>query len=192
MIVSPSIGVMGALGGLAIVVAMAGPSPSGTHPDAPPPAHTGGFGEPTCQVCHAEYGLDPEGMRVLLVGVPVRVEPESVHRIGVVVRAEGTVVAGFQLAARRPDGRQAGRLRAVDDRVRITIGDTPAGEVSFAHQTALGTEGESRVESRWTVEWTAPGTPTDVVWNVAGNSANGDNSPFGDLVGLASAGTQVR
>ena len=172
--------------------AAASASALASHADAPPPGHTGGFGEPTCQICHAEYPLDTDAIRVALMGVPRVAEPGSVHRVAVLVRADGTVAAGFQLSTRRPDGRQAGRFRAVDDQVRVTPGDTPAGEVQFAHQTAAGIGEQERIESLWTVEWTAPDDPVDVTWSVSGNSANGDNSPFGDLVGTGSAGTRVR
>jgi len=192
--------VAGLFGGLAIMVSMASPpasplvreGPDAGHPDAPPPAHTGGFGEPSCHVCHAEYELDFEGIRVALMGVPEVAGVGSVHRVAVVLRAEGTVKAGFQLAVRTSDGRQAGALRAIDDQVRITPGQTPAGEVLFAHQTEEGAgEGERR-ETTWTVEWVAPAEAADVIWSVSGNSGNGDNSPYGDLVGTGSAGTRVR
>jgi hypothetical protein len=200
MLDSSAMTVAGLLGGLAMVFASASPSTSGrpamdaavVHPDAPPPGHTGGYGEPTCQICHAEYPLDTDAIRVAIMGVPQVAAPESVHRVAVLVRAEGTIAAGFQLSTRTPDGRQAGRIRPVDDQVTITLGDTPAGEVEFAHQTAIGMGGEERVEAMWTVEWTAPADPTDVTWSVSGNSGNGDNSPFGDLVGTGSAGTRVR
>lgn len=203
MLESSATWVAGLLGGLGVALAAASPSASPliasgseggawAHPDAPPPAHTGGFGEPTCQICHAEYPLDTDGIRVALIGVPQMAEPESVHRVAVLVRAEGTVAAGFQLSTRTPDGRQAGRLRPVDDEVRVTLGDTPAGEIEFAHQTKVGIGDAERVESMWTVEWTAPADPVNVTWSVSGNSGNGDNSPFGDLVGTGSAGTRVR
>ncbi len=192
--------VAGLFGGLAVVVTAASPSaspqyrdlPTTGHADAPPPAHTGGFGEPSCHICHAEYELDFEGMRVALMGVPEVAERGSVHRVVVVVQAEGTVKAGFQLATRTSDGRQAGHLRAVDDRVRVTAGHTPGGEILFAHQTEAGAGEGERVETAWTVEWEAPAEPVAVTWSVSGNSANGDNSPYGDLVGTGSAGTRVR
>jgi hypothetical protein len=192
--------VVGLFAGLAVVLTTASPSASATapgapmpgHPDEPPPGHTGGFGEPSCHVCHAEYELDVDGIRVALMGVPEVAEPGSVHRVAVVLQAEGTVKAGFQLATRTSDGRQAGMLRAVDEQVRVTPGPTPAGEVLFAHQTEAGAGETERTETTWTVEWTAPREATEVLWSVSGNSGNGDNSPLGDLVGTGSAGTRVR
>jgi len=194
--------VAGMFGVLAVAFALVGPpnafadrfdgAAGLVHPDAPPPGHTGGFGEPTCQICHAEYPLDAAGIRVALMGVPQAAEGGSVHRVAVLVRAEGTVTAGFQLSTRGPDGRQAGRLRAVDETVTVTRGETPAGIVEFAHQTERGTGDVDRSETMWTVEWVAPGEAVDVTWSVSGNSGNGDNSPFGDLVGAGSAGTRAR
>jgi hypothetical protein len=194
MIEATATGVAGVFGGLAVAFAMAGPPQSadpGSHPEAPPPAHTGGFGEPTCLACHAEYALD-DGIRVALLRVPELAAPGSTHRIEIVVEAEGTLTAGFQLSARTPDGRQAGLLRPTDERVVVTSGETPAGEVLFAHHTMVGIGDEERAETTWTVEWVAPDRSGEVQWHVAGNSANGDRSPYGDLVGASFAATRVR
>lgn len=200
----PTYGVLcGVTGLVGILLISAGPASSaveipppaarpGDHPDAPPPAHTGGFGEPTCHICHAEYELDGPYGSVSLEDVPEVAEPGSTHRVRVVVEAEGTVAAGFQLSARASDGVQAGRLRAVDDRVRVTPGATPAGDVLFAHQTQAGSTGPERVRTTWTVEWVAPAASTEVVWSLSANSANGDNSPFGDLVWTTTASSRVK
>ncbi len=189
MKLSPAPGVLFSVSGLVgIVMISAGPV---AHVDAPPPGHTGGFGEPTCHLCHAEYPLDGE-YGTVLVDIPSEVEPGSVHRVRIVLEAEETVAAGFQLSARTPDGRQAGRLRALDAKVRITHGDTPAGIVQFAHQTREGIGGVERTVSSWVVEWTAPDEPGGVQWSLAANSANGDSSPYGDLIFTTRGTTMVQ
>jgi len=51
---------------LAALVVSAGDStvppnlvPNGAvHEEGPPPGHTGGFGEPTCQECHSEFDVN--------------------------------------------------------------------------------------------------------------------------------------
>lgn len=128
-----------------------------------------------------EYQLNSDLGRALLT-VPASASPGSVHKVRILLEADETVAAGFQLTARTPDGRQAGTLRAPDGRVRITLADTPAGAVQFAHQTLAGSEGEERIATAWAVEWVAPEQPGRVEWSLSTNSANGDNSPLGDLV----------
>lgn len=148
------------------------------YAQAPPPGHTGGFGEPTCQVCHLEYELNVEGGSLRLEGWPEPFEPGRAYPLAVVLSADGMVLAGFQLAVRDAEGRQAGRLRPVDDRVAVV----DSGGVSYAQQTEAGSVADGARTVRWDLEWVAPhGIPSADV-HVAANSANGDDSPFGDLI----------
>jgi hypothetical protein len=159
-------------------------APSGTlsgataYAEGPPAGHTGGFGEPTCQACHTEYALNLQGGSLNLEGWPEPFEPGRAYTLTVVLDAEGMALAGFQLAVRDPDGRQAGRLRPVDNRVAVV----DSGGVSYAQQTEAGSRAGHARTVRWQLEWTAPEVGPSVEVHVAANSANGDDSPFGDLV----------
>lgn len=144
----------------------------------PPLAHTGGFGEPTCQLCHNEFGLNFPGGRLELSGLPAAYEPGRTYRVVVALHSEDMVVAGFQLAARFADGRPAGILASADARSSVT----DSTGVPYARQAQGGAVPESPRLARWTLEWTAPTAGGEVRVHAAANSGNGDNSPFGDLI----------
>ncbi len=151
-------------------------------PVAPPPAHTGGFGEPTCETCHMGNPLNDPAGAVELRGIPAAgYEPGRAYRVTVLVRQAGMAAGGFQVAARgaagADSGRAAGTWRALDDRVEIT---THRG-IAYAHHTEAGAA-PSPDSASWTLEWTAPAAPGRVVFHVAANAANGDRSQFDDYV----------
>lgn len=163
--------------------ALAAPPPSGggappVFAYGPPAGHTGGFGEPSCQACHLEFELNAMGGSLTLEGLPERWEPGRSYPVVVVLASSDMTMAGFQLSARFSDGAPAGVLSAVGDRV-VVVDSTG---VPYAQHTPAGTDVESADLARWIVEWAAPATGGAVTFNVAANSANGDNSPFGDLI----------
>jgi hypothetical protein len=154
-------------------------------PDAPPPAHTGGFGEPTCRACHFDGELNEEGGGLALGGVPAAYRAGERYRITVTLRRGEMERGGFQLAARFAEGsaagRQAGSLRALDERVKVTEGTR--GGVQYASQTRPGIQLTQAGRIEWVVEWTAPAAAAGpVVFHAAANAGNGDESQFGDFV----------
>ena len=159
---------------------------AGAYPDRPPPAHTGGFGEPTCRACHFDAPPDAPGGRIVLSGIPARYAPGATYRVTVAVEREGMALAGFQLAARFADGAQAGALRAVDARAQVGEGAAPG--VRYAEHTRAGTTVEAPGRAAWTVEWTAPAAAAGpVAFHAAANAADGDASQLGDFVYADSA-----
>ncbi len=167
------------------VVAASGSRSGGLHPanpEAPPAGRTGGFGEPTCTECHIGNDVNAFGGRVRIEGVGDRYAPGESHVLTVVMDADETVLAGFQLSARFQSGEEvgqpAGTLRSVDDRTGVIRSET--GQ-PYAQHTPAGTAVATSYGSSWTVEWTAPAAEK-VVFHVVATSGNGDNSPLGDLV----------
>ena len=155
-----------------------------SFPDTPPLAHTGGFGEPTCRACHFDGDLNAEGGGITLAGIPAAYRPGERYRITITLRRGEMKRGGFQLAARfaegRMAGRQAGSLRATDERAKVTA--TPSG-VQYASQTRPGIQVSEGGRIEWAVEWTAPTDATaPVVFHAAANAANGDESQFGDFI----------
>jgi hypothetical protein len=151
------------------------------YADGPPPGYTGGFGEPTCGICHMDADVVPDAAELALHGVPDQYEPGRTYRLVVSASSKGIGAAGFQLASRSARDRQAGALRATDARARV-ITDSATG-VEFASHTAEGTALVSADSAQWTLEWTAPTTRADtVVFSAAVNAANGDDSNFGDRI----------
>ncbi len=91
--------------------------------DGPLTGMTGGFGEPTCHQCHFDQPIgDPMG-RVAVSGVPPVYVPGARYAIKLALERPGVSRGGFQMAVRFASGpeagRQAGLLRAVDDRVQV-------------------------------------------------------------------------
>ena len=152
----------------------------------PPAGHTGGFGEPTCRACHSDAGLNEPGGELTISGAPAAYEPGRTYALEVVLRRAGMLRAGFQLAARFADGpaagAQAGDLGPGDARSGV-IADT-VSRVRYIEHNLAGTAlvGDA---GRWQVSWTAPGNARGggaVLFNVAGNAANDDDSPLGDFI----------
>ncbi len=155
------------------------------YPDAPPPAHTGGFGEPTCRACHFDLPLN-QPLGSLTVRGPVEgYEAGRRYVLTVEVSHPEMEAAGFQISARFAAGpragRQAGVLAGLDSTVSVVAAGDPA--VAYAGQSRAGTAPHWDGAARWPVEWRAP---TDdlapVVFHIAANAANHDASEFGDYI----------
>ena len=167
-------------GGTAVVVASA----SARHLAGPPLAHTGGFGEPTCQECHFDAPLNAPGGQLRVAGLPEGYEPGLEYELVVALERAGMQRAGFQLAIRFADGAQAGELIAADQRVAVAAGE---GGVHYAQHTERGAAPGEPGRTRWRLLWLAPAAGTrgeEVFLHVAANAANYDDSEFGDFVYL--------
>ncbi len=170
--------------GLGAALALAAAFPR--FKDGPPPAHTGGFGEPTCRQCHSDAGLNEPGARLAITGVPSGYQPGRAYELTVSLERSGMLRAGFQLAARFAAGAraglQAGELAPIDARTAV-VSDTGT-HISFIEHTLAGTgvvPGSGA--ARWTFRWTAPAVPGGaVVMHLTGNAANDDDSPLGDFI----------
>jgi hypothetical protein len=159
-------------------------APPVTYRTGAPLAYTGGFDEPHCGACHFRTGNDDRGQAV--IRAPASYRPGGVYQITVAVEHPDLRAGGFQLAVRFADGdaegRQAGRLEAVDADVAV---DTGPGGVRYAGHTEEGTAPAGPGVARWTLRWTAPDVPGTVVFHAAVNAADGDDSEFGDHILLA-------
>ncbi len=178
--------IAGVVAGMAMVGAGGSPAADSRvpapHADGPPLGRTGGFGELTCIECHLDLELNALGGALLIDGIPASFTPGAPYVITVVVEGEGMGSAGFQAAARFREGERAGEmagsLAPLDGRTVVRSEDG----VDYINHTVAGSElGPGDVAS-WSFEWVAPGDSAPVVFHVTGNSANGDNSPLGDLI----------
>lgn len=155
---------------------------SAVHDTGPPPGHTGGFGEPSCHVCHIGSDVNAFGGSVRIEGLPEAYAPGETYVLTVVLRADETVSAGFQLSARYADGpgrgRTAGVLASTD--VRALVVESETGR--YLQQSEAGAPAPSPDGSSWSGTWQAPSEAGPVAFHVAANSGNGDDSPLGDLV----------
>ena len=150
----------------------------------PPLAHTGGFGESSCRECHFDGPARPPEM-LALGGVPERYQPGVRYRLDSSILDTTAHAGGFQLAARVAAGpragTQAGTLCAHDKRVTV-VADTATGVQYASHA------GAARADSlTWSVDWDAPSDDVGaVIFHVAANSANDDDSMLGDVIILKS------
>jgi len=161
----------------------AGGEPAGAYPDAPPAGFSGGFGESTCHACHftAEPNSGPGSVE--LIGLPEAYEPDQRYAITVQLVRPGLVLGGFQLTARYAEtGAQAGTLEAAPEDAE-RVGVTVNRDVAYAHHRLPGTIPVSTDTARWTILWTAPGEGAgSVLFHVAANAADGDESTYGDVI----------
>ena len=159
------------------------------YPDAPPTAHTGGFGEPTCHRCHFDAPLDAPGGTLSLDGLPPKLEAGRRYRLTLTLARAGMQSAGFQLSARTADGRSAGRLEALGASVSVVRDDSTG--IVYAQHTEAGTALAAPDTARWTFAWT-PSDTAAAVFHAAANATNDDASEFGDFVYLLARPTGLR
>ena len=153
--------------------------------EAPPIAHTGGFGEQTCLVCHMDGELNEPGGTLTIEGLPERYEPGRRYALTLIITHPRLRAAGFELSARFANGadssRQAGSLAVTGDRAAVSTHD--ATRVQYAHHLRPGTIPPSPGTARWSVSWTAPTSGSgSVVFHAAANAANDNDSPMGDYI----------
>ena len=158
---------------------------SHAYAEGAPPGFSGGFKEDSCHACHFHAEPNSGGGRVTIEGVPATFAAGERYPLTVTLTRAGMKRGGFQLAARFKDsGAQAGTLapgRSDAERVKVEN----SGDVQYAGQKLAGSSvaGEA---TRWTIEWTAPDRGGTVIFHVAANAADGNESADGDFVYTAS------
>lgn len=152
------------------------------YAEGAPVGFSGGFGEPSCHACHFDAELNAGPGRLAIAGVPDRFTPGRQYLLTVTLTTPGMRLGGFQLTARRTEGgAQAGSLAAgSDDRERVRI-DVQGG-VQYVSQRRTGTSLASAGTATWTLMWTAPAGGASVVFHVAANAGDGDETAEGDFV----------
>lgn len=152
--------------------------------EGPYPGMTGGFGEPTCRQCHFDNPVDEPPGAVSLSGIPEQYTPGRQYLITVRLHRPAVHRGGFQVSARLAEpprtGRQAGALAALDARVQVVAAQE--GDVRYLQHTKGGSETATPGEMIWTFAWTAPADGGAVVFHLAANASNADDSPLGDFI----------
>ncbi|HUF09778.1 MAG TPA: choice-of-anchor V domain-containing protein [Rhodothermales bacterium] len=164
---------------LVVALAAAVPGLAQLYRDGPPVHYTGGYGEPTCHVCHFDGMLNSPDANARAIDVPSTFVSDSTYPITVVVSKAALGAAGFSMSSRFRSGAQAGSFLATDERATVESG--PTG-VQFAMHTLDGSDPVAPDSTAWTLAWTAPSEADTVFFHVAANAANGDDSEFGDLI----------
>jgi hypothetical protein len=164
--------------------------------EGPYPNVTGGFGEPSCHVCHLDNPVNAAGGTLTIAGVPANYGAGERYSLTVTLARDGLRRGGFEIAARfatgKFRGRQAGSWRVLDGRAQLIPGAKDPKLVFVQHNLA-GSRTETRGTNAWTIEWTAPSPASaPVEFDVAANATNNDDSPLGDFIYLKSARSAPR
>lgn len=156
------------------------------YTQGPPPAHTGGFGEPTCHLCHFDQPINDPAGNLRLEGLPRAYAAEAPYTLVVSLERAGLRRAGFQLSVRfiagPRRGGQAGRLEPLDDRLELVARESSS--IIYARQTLEGSYVDAPDAARWSIEWIAPApeAAAAVIFHLAANAANDDASELGDHI----------
>ncbi|NND73203.1 MAG: hypothetical protein HKN43_16640 [Rhodothermales bacterium] len=149
--------------------------------DGPPLAHTGGFGEPSCALCHFGDTINSSEGELQLFGIE-GLRAGHTSELSVELSSTGLSVAGFQMSARSPDGETIGDFRSPDINSQVLTDSTG---VQYIQHTRFGTENAVVVDgiARWAVILDLAESSADtLILNVAANASNGDNSALGDRI----------
>jgi hypothetical protein len=159
------------------------------YAEGAPPGFSGGFGEESCHACHFHADLNAGPGRLSLAGVPARFAPGERYTLTIVLAQPAMKLGGFQLTARFKDGgAQAGTLAPdPDDRERVSV-ELQSG-IQYAGHRLPGAEMVAPGTASWSLLWTAPPDGAPVVFNVAANATDGDESVRGDFVYVTTAET---
>lgn len=151
------------------------------NPDHLDGAFTGGFGEETCRSCHFDYDINPEGGSLNISGIPDTPKPGKDYEITVTVQSDHLEVGGFQMTARFEDGTQAGEFLWEGDRLMFTPSVTDS--IQYLQHSREGTSPNGKREVSWAFIWKAPNLVLgDVLFHIAANAGNHDDSSFGDWI----------
>jgi uncharacterized protein (TIGR03437 family) len=180
-----------------LLVLFAVPVMSPAYSGGGPYAHTGAFGEPTCEAsgCHTSSPY-PNAAGSVRIDVGPYV-PGQKQRILITIVDPGARRWGFQMAARqaRNPQAQAGTFSVVPDDtfVKIRCADDTmqpcVNQLEYASHTSLGTRlGSPSGYTRFSVDWTAPSSDVgNVIFTAAGMGSDGDQTPLGDHTYLTQA-----
>ena len=149
------------------------------YAEGAPPGFSGGFKEESCHACHFHGELNAAPGNVTISGVPEKFTPGQRYTLTVTLTRAGMKRAGFQLTSRFKDGgAQAGVLASEGPQVGV---DTQGG-IQYAGQKRAGSSVETPDTARWSMVWTAPERTGPLVFHVAANAADGNESADGDFV----------
>ncbi len=159
------------------------------YSNGPVPKLTGGFGEQTCVLCHNSYSLNDGRVRggvFHLEGVPRTYQSGHTYPLTIVIGQPGQSRWGFELSVRIfASGHQAGRLVPVDDMTQVREADG----IQYLEHTLVGTrKGTMDGPVEFHFNWIAPDVAAGpVLFNAAGNAANGNDNNQGDYIYTAGA-----
>ena len=173
--------------GIILLLSAAIPIVVGAFSTGPPAAHTGGFGEPTCTVCHSGTALNGGGGQV---SITISGTYSSGDTVPVTVTVSDSTARrwGFELSARTQSGQQAGTLIVGSDGFTQIVSQSG---VQYIEHRVEGTRGGTANGVSFNFQWRAPDVSAGpILFHVAGNAANNNFSSSGDHIYTSSATVQ--
>jgi uncharacterized protein (TIGR03437 family) len=154
-----------------------------SYAEGPPSGVTGGFNEPNCTDCHRGTAVNAGGGSVA-ISAPSSYSSGGSYSITVTVFDSVQRRWGFELSARTQDGHQAGTLMTGPDGFTQLL--SSINSVQYISHSLNGTRNGTRDTGSgvsFTFSWQAPDVSAGpVVFNAAGNAANGDLTNSGDHI----------
>jgi hypothetical protein len=152
------------------------------YADGAPPGFSGGFGEQSCHACHFSAEPNTAPGSVAIAGAPQAYTPRETYALTVTLARPGLLAGGFQLTARfKEGGAQAGSFALASeesDRVKIEL----RADVQYVGQRRTAAAPVAPDTARWAMNWTAPSGGGAVLFHVAANAADNDETASGDFV----------
>ncbi|MEW6127627.1 MAG: choice-of-anchor V domain-containing protein [Acidobacteriota bacterium] len=150
----------------------------------PDPGYTNALGDiNSCVQCHDTFVNHDVGPgTVTITGVPAIYQPGQQYILTVRVQQSGRAKFGFQMTVIDSNRNRAGTLAPVNSETQLNFQTGPGGRQYIQH-TQAGTNPNAGNARTWQVNWTAPTTDIGtIIFNVAGNAANGDGTNQGDYI----------
>ncbi len=148
------------------------------HLDGP---FTGGFGELTCHSCHFDYDINMDGGSLTVEGLRDSYQPGKRYDMKVIVESSHLENGGFQMTSRFKNGSQAGKFEWTGNHLMYT--PNISDEVKYLQHTRESTTPSGDRKVSWSFTWTAPETAIgSIIFNIAANAGNNDDSSFGDWI----------
>ena len=156
----------------------------------PPPGYTAGFGEPICLECHTSYPPVNSGRGAVKITVSSSSGAVTSYSSGAAYQVTVNVSDptstqhkwGFELSARTyPGGTQAGTITVGADGFTQIL--PSRNDIQYIAHTCAGNRDGTKSGVNFIFNWTAPNVSAgEIVFNAAGNAANGDHTPLGDYI----------
>jgi len=154
-----------------------------SYPTGPPDGRTGAPGEQTCNAvgCHNSFTLNSGNGSLQFGQFPTEYETGQTYRIEIIIQDPGQSRWGFECVALDGNGTQAGTITVTNDTLMQT--STTNNKTYIKHKEAGTYNGTSNGPVSWQFNWVAPTVDIGTAYfYVAGNAANGDNTPQGDYI----------
>lgn len=182
-----------------MVLSLAFAGPAQAHPEGAPWDNVGTFGREDCTACHFDGEAVIQSPAIRVTGLDERIEPARRYMLTLALEDVDAPRAGFVMRAetKGADGAPtpAGHFLAGDDRTETGDADETAGAI---RSTLSGSQApnsqppSSQAPSsqapgahRWVFTWVAPASlapQMDIIFSIAANASNDDESPFGDQI----------